>query len=220
MLLYLVKHSRPDIANAVREMSKVLGGSTRATYKEMLRVIKFVLDTKNSGLKIAPKFDNDKQWELTCYSDRYYAKEPKTRRSVSGYILYVKGVPICWRSKAQRAVTLSSSKAEWFALSEAVKEIVFVLQLLESIHIKVKIPIIVKVDNVGAIFLSGNINTGSRSKHIDIRTKYVNEYVEDGMLKIIFVSTEENTSDILTKNLVGKLHSKHSEDLVGNWKGE
>ena len=115
-------------------------------------MIKYVLDTKNFGLKIAPKFDDDEPWELTCYSDSDYAGDPETRRSVSGYISYVKNVPICWRSKAQRAVTLSSSEAEWFALSEAVKEIVFVLQLLESIHIKAKIPIIVKVDNVGAIF--------------------------------------------------------------------
>ena len=52
MLLYLVKYSRPDIANPVRELSKVLDGSTDASFKEMLRVIKYVLDTKNMGLKI------------------------------------------------------------------------------------------------------------------------------------------------------------------------
>jgi hypothetical protein len=55
MLLYLVKYSRPDIANAVRELSKVLDGSTEASFKGMLRVIKYVLDTKEMGLRIEPK---------------------------------------------------------------------------------------------------------------------------------------------------------------------
>ena len=220
MLLYLVKHSRPDIANSVRELSKVLDGSTSHSFKEMLRVIKYVLDTKNLGLKIFPNLDNNEQWELTCYTDSDYAGDPETRRSVSGYILYVKNVPVCWCSKAQRAVTLSSSEAEWYALSEATKEIIFVLQLLESIHIKVRLPIIVRVDNVGAIFLSGNINTASRSKHIDIRTNYVNEYVEDGVLKIVFVKSADNTSDMMTKNLGGELHVKHSSGLVTSWKGK
>ena len=55
MLLYLVKYSRPDIANTVRELSKVLDGSTEASYKEMLRVIKYVLDTREMGLRIEPK---------------------------------------------------------------------------------------------------------------------------------------------------------------------
>ena len=211
MLLYLVKYSRPDIANAVRELSKVLDGSTEASFKEMLRVIKYVLDTKEMGLRIEPKLlrSADEPWDLVCYSDSDYAGDPDTRRSVSGYILYVCGVPICWRSKAQRSVTLSSSEAEWIALSEATKEVMFVLQLLESMHIRVQLPITVRVDNIGAIWMSQNVNTSSRTKHVDIRTKYVNEYCEDGVLKIIFVKSVDNDSDIMTKNLGADFHSKH-----------
>ena len=135
---------------------------------------------------------------------------------MSGFILYVKGVPISWRSKAQRSVTLSSSEAEWVALSEAVKEIMFVLQLLESMKIKVKLPVTVRVDNVGAIFMSKNISTSNRTKHVDIRTKYVNEYVEDGIIKIIFVQSSDNDSDIMTKNVSGDLLDKHAAKLIGD----
>lgn len=219
MLLYLVKYSRPDIANPVRELSKVLDSSTKTSFKEMLRIIKYVLDTKDMGLKIEPTQLNkssDEPWDLVCYSDSDYAGDPDTRRSVSGYILYLKGVPICWSSRAQRSITLSSSEAEWIALSEATKEIMFVLQLIKSMGIKVKLPIIVRVDNVGAIFMSKNITTSNRTKHVDIRTKYVNEYVEDGILKIIFVKSEDNDSDIMTKNLGGDLYSKHSKKLIKN----
>ena len=217
MLLWLVKHSRPDIANPVRELSKCLDGATQASFKEMLRIIKYVLDTKDMGLKMEPTSHQDGPWELICFSDSDYAGDADTRRSVSGYILYVRGVPIAWRSKAQRSVTLSSTEAEWVALSEAVKEIIFVLQLLESLEIKVELPIIVRVDNVGAIFMSGNKTTTSRAKHVDIRTKYVNKYCEDGKIKIVFVKSVDNDSDICTKNLGCDLFEKHSKKLVKNY---
>ena len=180
----------------------------------MLRIIKYVLDTEHLGLKMEPTSHQDGPWELICFSDSDYAGDPDTRRSVSGYILYVRGVPIAWRSKAQRSVTLSSTEAEWVALSEAVKEIIFVLQLLESLEIKVELPIIVRIDNVGAIFMSGNKTTTSRAKHVDIRTKYVNEYCEDGKIKIIFVKSVDNDSNICTKNLGGDFFEKHSKKLV------
>ncbi|EJK77615.1 hypothetical protein THAOC_00541 [Thalassiosira oceanica] len=214
MLNYLVKHSRPDIANAVRELSKVLDSPSDASYKEMLRVIKYVLDSKEMGLRFEPTFDRNEPWDLVGFSDSDYAGDPETRRSVTGYILYIKGVPIIWKSKAQRSVTLSSSEAEWIALSELVKDIKFVLQLLESMNIKVKLPITVRVDNIGAIFMAGNVTTRGRTKHVDTRTKFVREYVEDGIIKIIFVRSNNNDSDIMTKNLNGDLHSKHANKLI------
>ena len=214
MLLYLVKHSRPDIANAVRELSKVLDGASPAAFKEMHRVIKYVLDTKTMGLKLEPNSFKKASWDLFCYSDSDYAGNPDTRRSVTGFVLFVRNVPVCWRSKAQRIVTLSSTEAEWYALSEAVKEVIFVVQLIESIGIQIQLPVIVRVDNVGAVFMAKNITTTGRTKHVDIRTKYVNEYVEDGMVKIIFVKTEDNLADCLTKNLGSSLHTKHSQKMI------
>ena len=71
-----------------------------------------------------------------------------------------------------------------------------------------------RVYNVGAIFMSGNKTTTSQVKHVDIRTKYMNEYCEDGKIKIIFVKSVDNDSDICTKNLGGNLFEKHSMKLV------
>ncbi len=81
-------------------------------------------------------------------------------------------------------------------------------------EIKVKLPVIVRVDNIGAIFMSKNITTTSRSKHVDVRTKYINEYVEDSVLKIIFVRSKYTDSDIMTKNLSGEGYSRHSNKLI------
>ena len=87
-------------------------------------------------------------------------------------------------------------------------------QLIKSVGIKVSLPIIVRVDNIGAIFMSKNITTAGRTKHVDVRFKYVNEYVEEGIVKIIFVRSNENDSDIFTKNLGGDLYAKHSRKMV------
>ena len=80
--------------------------------------------------------------------------------------------------------------------------------------IKIQLPVEVRVDNVGAIFMSKNVTTTSRTKHVDIRSKYVREYAEDGIIKIVFVKSEDNDSDIMTKNCQSDLHSKHSMKLI------
>jgi len=71
-----------------------------------------------------------------------------------------------------------SSEAEFVALSEATKEIKFIVQVLLSIGIDVAWPVIVRMDNIGAIFMVENVSTSPRTKHVDI---------EDGFIKIIFV---------------------------------
>ena len=111
-------------------------------------------------------------------------------------------------------MSLSSSKAEYIALLEAAKEVKFVYQVLTNMGIKVKLPIVVRVDNIGAIFMSGNIAISDQTKHVDIRYHFVREFVEDNFLKIIFVKTKENVADIFTKNLPKELHNKHCDTFL------
>ena len=85
MLLYLVKHTRPDIANAVRELSKALDCPSPAAYKEMLRVIKFVLDTRGLAIKVAPVDLLDNEWIVIAYSDSGFAGDKDTRISIAGF---------------------------------------------------------------------------------------------------------------------------------------
>ena len=216
-LLYLVKYSRPDIANAVRELSKALDGINEGAMKELKRVLKFVISTKDLALKIEPNCDGlekENGWSMVAFSDSDYAKDPVTRASISGYVLYFLGVPISWRSKGQKSVTLSSTEAEYIAMSECAKEIKFVYQLLDFMGIKVKLPIIVNVDNIGAMFMANNVAISNRTKHVDIRAKYVTQMCVEGFLKVIFVKSEDNDSDLFTKNLSNELHMKHARKLV------
>jgi hypothetical protein len=216
MLLFLVKHSRPDIANPVRELSKCMDGATRAAVKELYRVIKFTLDTKDYGLLLKPKKPDGPNWDMVMYTDSDYAGDKDSQISVTGFILFLCGVAISWKSKGQKSVTLSLSEAEFVALSEGAKDIKFVVQVLLSMGIPVKLPIIVRVDNVGAIFMAKNVTTSTRTRHV--RYHFVREFVEDGFIKIIFVRTTENTADIFTKNVTGDLYDTHTSGFLGKKK--
>ena len=103
------------------------------------------------------------------------------------------------------------------ALSEAAKDIKFVYQLLQSIGMNVKLPIIVCVDNVGAIFMSKNTSTSGRTKHVDIRYWYINEMIIDGFLKIVFVKTKENLADIFTKNVTSEVYKNLMKNFLSEW---
>ena len=100
MLFYLVKHSCPVLANMTKELSKANDGAISAAYKELLPVIKYVLDTKNLGFKIELMGNCNEHWEIICFSNSDYAGDPVSRRSISGFILYVLGVLVSWWSKS------------------------------------------------------------------------------------------------------------------------
>ena len=217
MLLYLVKHSRPDIANSVRELSKSMSGATEAAFKELKRVIKFVLDTRTYGLKLQPKaVTEDEHWSMTVFTDSDWAGDKDNRISITGSIVFLLGAPILWKSKAQKSVSLSSTEAEYYALSEAAKEIKFVVQILLSMGIPVQLPVIVRVDNMGAIFMSENASASSRTKHVDTRYHFVREFVEDGFIRIVFVRTVDNVSDSFTKNVTGDIYEAHVKEFIAD----
>ena len=94
-LLYLTKHSRPDIKNPERELSKSMDGASMAHVTEMYRVINFVLEMKTLGLRMVPTFKGD-IWKLEAMSDSDFANDKDTRNSVYGYINYFCGVPVAW----------------------------------------------------------------------------------------------------------------------------
>jgi hypothetical protein len=213
MLLYLTKYSRPDLCNVVRELAKCMDKATKGTYLEMLRVVKFVIDTKNFCLRIKPEFKG-KNWSLRVFCDSDWAGDSETRISVTGFILYLMNVPVCWRSKSQKGVTLSSTEAEYVAMSEAVKEVKFIYYLLRDIGIEVELPIIVKTDNVGAMFMAQNSSSGVRTRHVDTRYHFVRENLDDGIIKIEFIKSVENQSDIFTKNVTQEIYERHVEKFL------
>ena len=163
-LLYLLKHSRPELSNCVRELSKVMDGANKKHQKALYRVIKFVEETKNRKLILEPIRRDDLKWEMKAFSDSDFAGDVDLRKSVSGYIIYLCGAPIAWRSKGQKSVSLSSTDAEYMAVSEVAMEILYIVGILNFLGVEVKYPIEVNVDNIGAVYLSKKRNNREQNK--------------------------------------------------------
>jgi len=97
-------------------------------------------------------------------------------------------------------VIKSTTESEYVALSELSDEVLFLIQIVKFMGVKVEYPIVIEVDDAGAIFLANNKALGQRTKHIDTHYHFTRQYVEDGVIKIRYVKTDDNTSDVMTKN--------------------
>ena len=115
-LLHLMRWSRPEVLNAVRELSKYMGKASAAHLKAMYRVMKYCVNTKNRGFKLQPArtWNGMKgfRFRIAGMADSNYATCPITRRSVSGYSVFLEKAPVGTRSAQQRTVALSSAEAE------------------------------------------------------------------------------------------------------------
>jgi len=203
--------------SAVRELSKALGKATEAACKELLRCVKFVLGTKLKGLKLSPKMGPDGLWSLEVCSDSDWTGDPNDQKSVGCYIIFLDGVPIAWRSRSQKVVSLSNSEAEFYACAEAVREAPFGAQILLFLGIPEKAPVNVWIDNVGAIFMTKNRTSSSRTRHMDTRWWFGTQLQEeDKLIKVQFVRTKENISDLGTKNVNAETHQCHKGRLISD----
>jgi len=117
---------------------------------------------------------------------------------------------VAWKSKLQKTVMLSSTEDEYVGLSEVSGEILFIWDILKFIGIKIKLPIVMEMDNMGAIFLANNKSLGQCTKHVDMRYHFVCEYVEEGIIKIVYVCSEDNDADIMTQNRTGNIFLRHT----------
>ena len=114
-LLYLLKHSRPELSNPIRELSKAMSGANQQALQEMFKVIRWVLATYNVGLHVCPKCETDDNgniiWKLWGICDATLGSDSDDGHSVTGYALYFMDTLISWKSKTQTHVMLSSTEA-------------------------------------------------------------------------------------------------------------
>ena len=137
-MLFLIKFSHPDISIGVRELTKVNDGATQENLKQMLRTVKFVLDTRTKTLrfKLTENEKDDELWEVYSYCSSDYASDKETRVSVSGFCIFVMGCLLSWKSRGQKNVTLSLTKAKYVSISELCAELIFMKMILEFLEKK------------------------------------------------------------------------------------
>jgi hypothetical protein len=177
----------------------------------------FCVGTNERGLTLKPncKWDGDPNFlfQLTGKSDSDFAKD-ESGRSVSGWSTFLCGAPISMKSKMQTTTTLSVTEAELVAAVTCAQDLLFEKRVLESIGLQVELPMILEVDNKGVVDLANNWSIGGRTRHITVRTNFLRELKEEGLLKVVWIPTERNSSDLFTKNLQGPLFERHAGEYV------
>ncbi|OUM56095.1 hypothetical protein BVG19_g5801 [[Candida] boidinii] len=151
---------------------------------------------------------------LTAFCDADWASDKSDRRSTTGYIFQLAGAPITWKSKKQQTVALSTAEAEYMALGDAVKEILWLLQLSDQLKIKFDTVPIIFDDNMSCIELASHPGFHDRTKHIDIRHHFIREAVAKKIFDLEHVDTNNMVADMLTKSLVKVKHT-YLRDLAG-----
>jgi hypothetical protein len=164
----MMRWSRPEIYNSVRELSRFMtSGTTTSHVKAMKRVMEYCVATENRGITLKPdqKWNGDPEFELIILgrSDSDFAKEPDTRKSVSGNSTFLCGAPVIQRSSMQKIVALSVTEAELFVATSNGQDMTYVKVLLESIRLRVHLPMILEVDNKGAVDLVNNFSVGGQN---------------------------------------------------------
>ncbi|GJR78144.1 hypothetical protein Tco_0148929 [Tanacetum coccineum] len=136
---------------------------------------------------------------LTAFTDADHDGCQDTRRSTSGSMQFLGDRLVSWSSKRQKSVVISSTEAEYIALSGCCAQVLWMrLQLTDYGLGFNKIPMY--CDNKSAIALYCNNVQHSRSKHIDIRFHFIKEHAENGVIELYFVNTEYQLADIFTKS--------------------
>ena len=107
-----------------------------------------------------------------------------------------------------------STEAEFYALSEATKDVRFLILLMENMGYTVDKPVQIHCDNQSTVFMANNMHAGVRSKHIDLRQHDVHRMVTEGTIKVDHVRGEDNISDIWTKNVSGNIFERHSRKIM------
>lgn len=197
-LMYAMVCTRPDIGYAVGVVSRFLSNPG----KEHWEAVKWILRYLRGTAKRSLCFGNGDQM-LIGYSDSDMAGDVDSRKSTSGYLITFAGGAVSWQSKLQKCVTLSTAEAEYVAVTETSKEMLWMKNfLIELGHDQVDY--VVNCDNQSTIHLAKNPMFHSRSKHIDIRYHWIREALDEKRLKIEKIHTDLNWSDMMTKSLPTK----------------
>ncbi|GKD96534.1 hypothetical protein Tco_1380431 [Tanacetum coccineum] len=194
-LLYLTA-SRPDLQFAICMCARYQARPTEKHLHAVKRIFQYLRGTVNRGLW----YPKDSSIALTAFADADHAGCQDTRRSTSGSMQFLGDRLVSWSSKRQKSAAISSTKAEYIALSGCCAQVLWMRSQLTDYGFGFnKIPMY--CDNKSAIALCCNNVQHSRSKHIDIRFHFIKEHVENGVIELYFVNTEYQLADIFTKAL-------------------
>lgn len=193
---WIAQHARPDISFAVSQLAKVQSNPAKTHWDAAKRMYRYLIGSAERG--IVYKAGNGSS---IMYCDASWADGADKRRSTTGWVCTVDGAAISWESRLQKTVAMSSTEAEYMAISDATKEALWIRKLMAEIAGTNALPIRIKSDNKGAIQIAKHPTSHSRTKHIELRHFFVRDHVEKGNVVFEYVPTAQQAADILTKRL-------------------
>jgi len=207
-LLYLMIGTRPDIAFAVTRLAQFAANPSKEHMDRALYVCRYLAGSAHYELV----YDGVSNKGLLAYCDSDYAGCTDTRRSITGFFVKLANGVVSWQSHAQKTVALSSTEAEYMALSDCSRQIVWIQSLLGELGFThTQTPIY--GDNQGSMFIGSNPVQDRRTKHIDIRYHFIREKIVEGKVEVFFVQGDKNIADMLTKNLGNTKFSEFRSQL-------
>lgn len=211
MLLYLTTNTRPDIAACVSILSQKVSCPRDVDLNEVKRTIRYLKATKNLKLRLSSKDCGEK---LFAYSDANWAEDRHDRKSNSGYYCSFNGGAIAWCCRKQDIIALSSTEAEYIALTDTCKEMIWLKRLAAGLNVDIPMQTTIYTDSQSSISMINNQKFSNRTKHIDTKFHFVQEQVNNGTMRLKYVSTEDNVADMMTKPL-GSIRMKKLREMAG-----
>jgi len=192
--------TRPDISYAVQQVCLHMHDPRETHLAALKRILRYVRGTLHMGLLIRPSTPAD------C------AGCPDTRRSTSGYALFLGDNLVSWSSKRQNTVSRSSAEAE-YRVANAVAEATWLRQLLSELHTPLRKTTLVYCDNISSVYMSANHVQHQRTKHIEIDLHFVRERVALGDVRVLHVPTTSQFADIFNKGLPSSVFTEFRSSL-------
>jgi len=227
-LNYLAQTTRPDIMYATHQIAKYSSDPREPHGEAILYLVRYLKRTRDLGIRFKP--NPEKGFECYCDADfsgnwnkQFASVDPSTSKSRSGWVVFYAGCPVCWASKLQSQVALSTTEAEYIAMSQALRDVIPVMNLIQEMkekgfHVICTLPnVYCKVfeDNSGALELARLPKLRPRTKHINVCYHHFREHVRKGLIKIFPVSTKDQIADALTKALAQNDFTRHRRYLCG-----
>lgn len=194
-LIYLA-HTRPDIAFAVSLVSQFMHCSYEEHLKAAYRILRYLKSCPGKGLL----FKKSDSRSVESFTDADWGGS-FDGKSTSRYCTYVWGNLVTWRSKKKNVVARSTAEAEFRSMENGICELLWIKRVLEDLKKGIKLPMKLFCDSKAAISISQNPVQHDRTKHVEIDRHFIKEKLEAGVICIPFVTSKEQTPDILTKGL-------------------
>lgn len=192
-LMYAMVCTRPDIAHAVGVVSRYMSNPGKQHWEAVKWIMRYLRGSSNVSLCFTRT-----GLKLQGYVDADLAGDMDSRKSTTGFVYTLGGTAVCWGSKLQKIVALSTTEAEYVAVTEAGKEMVWLQGFLDELGKTVEKGVL-HSDSQSAIFLAKNPAFHSRTKHIQLRYHFIRSLIDSGQLILEKIRGAENPADMLTK---------------------